>query len=108
MADLNGGPATSIDYVETTRNSAIAALEPDVTIASQEASGYPSADGSAVLVVAHGSFVGNMVKGPPNAKVLSGSLLYALIDSSTGFVTDWGLGNSLPDISSLGQLTEAK
>ena len=107
MAALNGGTPSSIQYVDTTVAKAVAVVDPDANVTSKDLTAYPDGGATAILVVAQGDFSGNLEKRPPLSPAHPGHVLYMVIDSPTGFVVDWGLGNILPDLSSLGPVGTA-
>lgn len=86
-ARLNGEPSpTAIRVITTTRAAAFAAL----------GAGAGDVPGTPVeLVVAHGAFVGfgAKVSGGP---VPRGGVLFLVVDSASGAVSDWGIGNVDP------------
>jgi hypothetical protein len=87
-ARLNGEPSpTAIRTVATTRAAAF-------TSVGAGADDVPATP--VQLVVAHGAFTGFEAKRPPGASPPRGHVLFLLIDSASGVVTDWGIGNIDP------------
>jgi hypothetical protein len=89
-ARLNGEPSpTAITTNATTRAAAFAAV----------GAGADDVPATPIdLVVAHGAFTGFEVKRPPGAPAPRGHVLFLLIDSASGLVTDWGIGNVDPHV----------
>jgi hypothetical protein len=90
FAHLNGeaSPA-AIRTVATTRAAAFTALGAGADDVPQTATN---------LVVAHGAFTGFLAKVPQDAPAPRGRVLFLLIDSASGAVTDWGITNIDPAV----------
>jgi hypothetical protein len=56
------------------------------------------------LIAIRGHFVGDPPR-PPGSRAPTGSVMTMVVDATTGKVTDGGLGNSYPDLSTLGPVT---
>ena len=87
-ARLNGEPSpTGIRATPTTRAAAFAAVgagADDVPATPVE------------LVVAHGAFTGFEAKAPKGSSQPRGRVLFLLVDSASGIVTDWGISDVDP------------
>jgi len=92
-ARLNGEASPStIRTIATTRAAAFAAV-------GSGADDVPQTPTE--LVVAHGAFTGFEAKVPPGAPAPRGRVLYLLVDSGSGVVTDWGISNVDPQIQAV-------
>jgi hypothetical protein len=88
FANLNGEASpTEIRTIATTRAAAFAALGAGADDVPQTPTN---------LVLAHGAFIGLMAKVPQDVSAPRGRLLFLLIDSTSGMVTDWGITNADP------------
>ncbi len=93
MGDLE---PSSIEHVASTRERAVYALSDDEV---------PGSEGVYVIVM-RGHFIADNAPRPPGAPAPSGSTLTLVLNSSTGDLTDFGIGNQLPDLTSLGAVTK--
>lgn len=90
MGDPN---PTSIEYVESTRQQAVSALSGDKVDTNPDV----------YAIVMTGDFVASTAPtdGPPP----TGSVLTMVINANTGALTDFGVQNQVPDLTSLGSVT---
>jgi hypothetical protein len=65
---------------------------------------YGSATGF-YLVVAHGNFTATDAPIPNGVAVPTGTVMTLVVNATTGEVTDSGIGNTTPDMSTLGPVT---
>jgi hypothetical protein len=86
----------AIQSVETTRADAVYAASQGDTISSSE---------EVFLISMEGHFTASSVPRPPGAPAPTGTVLTAVVDASTGQVTDWGLSANAPDLTALGAVT---
>jgi len=92
---------TDISYSPpVTRNAANAASGDGAVIGGS----YGSASGY-ILVVAHGNFTATDAAIPNGAPVPTGTVMMLVVDATTGQVTDSGIENTTPDLSTLGPVT---
>lgn len=95
FAAANGDPdPTSMEHVQGSRQQLVLALSGGtVSVPYTE---------DVVAVVMQGNFVAN-ISGPGAPP--SGSVLTMVIDATTGQLVDFGIQNSVPDLTSLGTVT---
>ncbi len=97
MAATNGETApTSLEYVATTRQAA----------AQLTAQAGVDSDQPVYLVSVHGAFVGHMAKRPAGTAEPQGTVLTVTIDPKTGRITDWGIEQTTPKLTSLGAVQQ--
>jgi hypothetical protein len=58
------------------------------------------------LVAMRGNFVGSVAKVPSGQAKPKGTVLTATVDPTTGRIVDWGISDSVPDLSSLGTVEQ--
>jgi hypothetical protein len=92
MGDPN---PSSIEHVESTRQQAVAVLSGDKV----------STNPDVYAIVMRGQFVDNEAPLPGDATAPSGSVLTIIINATTGQLTDLGVQNQVPDLTSLGPVT---
>ncbi len=90
----NAHPSNGI-VVPTTRKAAEAV----------ESGADVNTDQDSYLIVLHGQFIGYVAHVLSDAPLPKGSVLTIVVDAQTNLVTDWGIGDSTPDTSSLGPAT---
>jgi hypothetical protein len=87
---------TSIEYVKSTRQQAVSAESGDEV----------SSNADVYAIVMQGNFVAS--NAPSAGGAPTGSVLTMVIGASTGTLTDFGIGNQVPDLTSLGPVTTAQ
>jgi hypothetical protein len=93
LAAANGDTSPwSITYVRTTRAVALHLM-------GEMSSGNPVEP--VYVAVARGRFNGAAASHPAGAPAPHGTTLVVVLDAQTYQVTDWGLGNTVPDLSRL-------
>lgn len=92
MGDPN---PTSIEHVESTRQQGVFALSGDTV----------STNPDVYAIVMRGQFVANNAPRASEATAPSGPVLTLVINATTGALTDFGVQNQVPDLSSLGPVT---
>lgn len=95
MGDRSPG---SIEYVEDNRQPVVSALSSDEV--------ENSADVDAIVM--RGDFVANNAPRPSEAPAPRGSVLTLVVKATTGELTDFGIQNEAPNLTSLGPVTVAQ
>jgi hypothetical protein len=95
-AGMGDASPTSIEHVEGTREQLVSALSGDEVRAASE---------DVYAIVIRGQFVDSNAPRPSDAAAPSGSVLTVFIDATTGALTDFGIQNQVPDLTSLGPVT---
>ena len=95
-ASFGDSNPTSIQYVESARNQAVLlASAGDVVQDTRDA----------YLIVVQGSFVDDSALVPAGASAPTGSVFTLVVDAQTGQLTDLGVQDNVPELSSLGRVT---
>lgn len=95
-AGFGDATPTSIEYAEGPRNEAVLLDAQDVVPDARDA----------FLIVIQGSFVDDNALQPPGASAsITGSVLTLVVDAQTGQLTDLGIEDNAPELSSLGPVT---
>lgn len=92
---MNDSFPTTIEHVASTRHQAVFALSADDV----------PGPGSVYAIVMRGQFIDENAPRPPEASAPTGPVLTMVIDAGTGELTDFGIGNQVPDLSGLGTVT---
>lgn len=94
-ASLGDPSPTSIEYAEGPRNQAVSLSSEDTV---------PDTSDS-LLIVVQGDFMDDNVPEPPGDSDPTGSVLTLVVDAQSGELTDFGIQDDVPDLSSLGPVT---
>jgi hypothetical protein len=94
FSSVNGDSSpTSMQAVATTRYEALAVVDPGETVTDPDVDSY--------AIVVRGNFTA-LAKMPPGATPPTGDVLWLIVSASDNSILDWGVGNYVPDLSSLG------
>jgi hypothetical protein len=101
-AGMGDSIPSSIEHVESTRDQAVFALSGDHVSGSDPEF---SASADVYGIVMRGHFVAANAPRASDAAAPSGSVLTIVINGTTGQLTDLGLQNNIPDLTTLGPAT---